>query len=176
MKKVCCMCKTEKPEGQFNWKKTGIARISYCRDCWKIKCKEHYHANKQQYFDRNNRRRRYMKKLLIAYLLKHPCVDCTESDPACLDFDHNNRNTKKDLVTAMCSRYTWPQIFEEIKKCTVRCANCHRKKTRKEEGWYKRHNDVLSRTYTPPIEVSHLNYLWDIDGQKERNRKAVKKT
>ena len=31
----------------------------------------------------------------------------------------------------------WEHIEEEIDKCDVRCANCHRKKHAREGGWYK---------------------------------------
>ena len=33
--------------------------------------------------------------------------------------------------------YRWKTVLEEINKCEVRCANCHRQKTAKDENWYK---------------------------------------
>jgi hypothetical protein len=33
-------------------------------------------------------------------------------------------------------KYSWSKILEEIEKCDVRCANCHRRRTAKQLGWY----------------------------------------
>jgi len=53
------------------------------------------------------------------YLLNHPCVDCGESDPVVLTFDHRDQSKKKCRINSLHSlRY-------EAKKCDVRCANCH---------------------------------------------------
>lgn len=30
----------------------------------------------------------------------------------------------------------WARVWEEIQKCEVRCANCHRRRTAKQFGWY----------------------------------------
>lgn len=74
---------------------------------------------------------------LLLYLDEHPCVDCGESDPIVLDFDHI-RGTKTASVSYLLgSSMSWDRVQKEIDKCVVRCANCHRKKTAKERGWIK---------------------------------------
>lgn len=56
------------------------------------------------------------------------CTYCGEKDHSCLDFHHVNPEDKEAgvsrLVGSCCSL---ERIFEEITKCTVLCANCHRK-------------------------------------------------
>lgn len=81
---------------------------------------------------------------LFDYLKQHPCVDCGESRPEVLEFDHvrGKKVRGKDGctidVSSMVSRkYSWKAIEKEIKKCDVRCANCHRIRTVKTRGWYK---------------------------------------
>lgn len=75
---------------------------------------------------------------LLSYLAANPCVDCGESDPVVLEFDHvagKKRCAVSRLAANMgCSRAT---LEAEMRKCVVRCANCHRRKTAKERGWYR---------------------------------------
>jgi hypothetical protein len=40
-------------------------------------------------------------------------------------------------VGSMVSEYSWDRIAEELKKCDVRCANCHRRKTARDFKWFK---------------------------------------
>jgi hypothetical protein len=62
-------------------------------------------------------------------------VDCGESDPIVLDFDHVC-GTKILEISRMIRGYAWAAIWAEIQKCEVRCANCHRRKTSKQFGYY----------------------------------------
>jgi hypothetical protein len=60
-----------------------------------------------------------------------PCMDCGESFPFyVLDYDHRPDVEKKGEIAKMVSgTYTWEKILEEIAKCDLICANCHRKRT-----------------------------------------------
>jgi hypothetical protein len=62
----------------------------------------------------------------------------------CLEFDHV-QGDKKLPVAAMIGGYSWETIETEIAKCVVRCANCHRRKTARERGWYRGRNCLQSR-------------------------------
>ena len=55
------------------------------------------------------------------------CVDCGEKDPVVLDFDHV-RGEKVDIISHMYAA-ALPRLLNEISKCDVRCANCHRRIT-----------------------------------------------
>lgn len=85
------------------------------------------------------RRRRESKdratKFVDAYLRSHPCVDCGEAHPATLEFDHRNPHTKRFAISSRrASGATNRSLQEEISKCDVRCANCHRKRHAREYG------------------------------------------
>ncbi len=63
-------------------------------------------------------------------------MDCGEGDPVVLEFDQV-RGVKKADICALLSHNTGRLKLEgEIEKCEVRCANCHRRKTAKEQGFY----------------------------------------
>lgn len=81
-----------------------------------------------------------------AYLNIHPCIDCGESDPVVLEFDHV-RGKKIKAVSVLVSRGCGiDRLKLEIAKCDVRCANCHRKKTAKDLKWRnKRGISLLAR-------------------------------
>jgi hypothetical protein len=57
----------------------------------------------------------------------HPCIECGEDDPVVLEFDHLGGKLF-DVGRAISDR-SWDSILEEIAKCEVVCANCHRRRT-----------------------------------------------
>lgn len=74
---------------------------------------------------------------MVAYLKEHPCVHCGESDIRVLDFDHAAGTKTADVSTLVGRGASWKRIEREIANCVVRCANCHRRKTALDFGWYK---------------------------------------
>lgn len=108
--------------------------------------KKHYEANKELIINRakiNNilaiERNKKYKEL---FLLKNPCVDCGESDPVVLEFDHVNGIKKKNISDMVKDGYSLKLIQEEMNKCEIRCANCHRRIT------YQRRMTNISSTST----------------------------
>lgn len=79
-------------------------------------------------------------QITFDYLKFHPCVDCGESDPFILEFDHVSGLKKESISNLAKRRSSVKKIIDEIAKCEVRCANCHRRKTAKELGWYAKIN------------------------------------
>ena len=110
---------------------------------------KHYNKNKQYYLKkakiRNNRVKLEIISYLKQYLSKNHCVDCGESDIAVLEFDHKGEAPKFKAVSAMIrARFSFTKIQEEIDKCEIRCANCHRRKTAKQFKWYKVNNALVA--------------------------------
>jgi hypothetical protein len=71
------------------------------------------------------------------YLLTHPCVDCGETRPPVLEFDHINNDKEFNISHMVSSAFSIKRIEAEITKCEVRCANCHRIKTAKQYEYRK---------------------------------------
>jgi len=111
-------------------------RQIYCRDCRKVIAREWYAAHHREQSKRAtiNKRKTMdnLTKHILTYLQGHPCIDCGESDPLVLDFDHVRGNKKTGVCTLVSNAVGWSQILREIRKCDVRCANCHRRKTARE--------------------------------------------
>lgn len=77
------------------------------------------------------RRRLARKAFLDAYKADKGCDVCGESDPRCLDFHHDDPKEKSFLVSQEYKKNScrnWQLVLDEIEKCTVLCANCHRKR------------------------------------------------
>lgn len=106
-----------------------------------IGTRRHYERNaatiKARSAARNQRITEENRQRLIDYLRAHPCVDCGEGDPLVLEFDHVRGEKEADVSRMLVRRYSWKRILGEIDKCEVRCANCHRRKTIKQFGWYR---------------------------------------
>jgi len=76
------------------------------------------------------------RKFVWDYLSTHPCVDCGEANPNKLEFDYHG-DKEFDITHMLYKGFSIPHIAAEISKCEVRCANCHRRKTASERGWYR---------------------------------------
>jgi hypothetical protein len=73
---------------------------------------------------RNARRRVMLNELKLAA----GCSMCGfDLHPCALDFDH--LRDKKFHISGGIYRYSLRAVFEEIDKCQILCANCHRIKT-----------------------------------------------
>ena len=61
-----------------------------------------------------------------------PCMDCGGTFPDyCMDFHHLDEETKNPSIgrksfTDRMSRFSIKRIDEELGKCVIICANCHR--------------------------------------------------
>ncbi len=88
---------------------------------------------------KNRRKRSENRDFVLDYLSTHPCVDCGEADPVVLEFDHRDPSLKSFAISASKnSTKSLDRIREEIAKCDVRCANCHRRRTHMEQHWRSR--------------------------------------
>lgn len=82
--------------------------------------------------------RQERREIVAAYLEDHPCTRCGMADTRVLDFHHIDSSTKKMGVSRMIYQNVSIQhILEEIEKCEVQCANCHRITHAEERGDYR---------------------------------------
>lgn len=94
-----------------------------------VSSRAHYQDNKQYYLDKNRRLRKIAQDFMMEHLSQNPCVDCGESDPIVLEFDHVYGEKKKNVGLMAREGYGLKSIQDEINKCEVVCANCHKRRT-----------------------------------------------
>ncbi len=92
--------------------------------------KRHYEANKEKIKARScirNKKQRIKNKAFVDQVKQSSaCVDCGESNPLVLDFDHVKGDKVCDISNMVYRSYCVESIQKEIDKCEVRCSNCHR--------------------------------------------------
>ena len=137
--KVCSDCGKEKDITEFRFRRQRNAPEGFCRDCSRRKDREWYKDNIDlvRKNDLNKIRRQNTIIAIVTFLKSHPCVDCGEQDILVLDFDHQKNNKSSTISNLLRCGYSIDKIKNEIDKCVVRCANCHRRKTAIEGKWFK---------------------------------------
>ena len=77
--------------------------------------------------------RQRAKDFVAAYLSEHPCVDCGETDPTVLTFDHVRGKKSNDIASMVGVGRSLESIMAEIEKTEVRCFNCHAIRTHEQQ-------------------------------------------
>lgn len=97
------------------------------------------YKDREKLYEAQKRHRVKIRQKMMEFLSTKSCQDCGEKDPIVLDFDHVDRKGKFKMVSKLMSgHYSWASVEKEIKKCHIRCANCHRRKTYAQLGcWGK---------------------------------------
>jgi protein-arginine kinase activator protein McsA len=128
--KDCTKCKLNKSLIEFNRSsKNKDGRHSWCKLCRKKYDKIFYQINKPRITLRNRQWDFRIREKIKNYLTIHPCVDCGIKDIRVLEFDHVTGIKLFNISSAVGAGCSWKKIKNEISKCEVRCANCHRIKT-----------------------------------------------
>jgi hypothetical protein len=156
--KACSKCKQTLPIDQFGiqkaskWIKSDRPK-SRCRKCESIGVEESRQKTKltdpEKFRRKQNRTIEYNYTLTqrnLAYVSRYlrrfgKCVDCGMTDTRVLEFDHI-QGEKVDGVVRLASQLaSISKIKDEIRKCEIRCCNCHRIKTQQQFGWRENWKD-----------------------------------
>jgi len=125
----CSKCNELKPESEFHKRARGGRDRQYiCKQCIRDYGKEYYQKNRDRYLANAARTRpirvEAIRRFIYEYLCSHPCVDCGESDPVVLVFDHVS-DKDYEIARMITDGFALERIRTEISKCKVRCSNCH---------------------------------------------------
>jgi protein-arginine kinase activator protein McsA len=145
--KLCSKCHAEKPESDFFVRDKKTQRLhAQCKTCYQehrtLYYATHYATYRESYLQRARLRRQKLRNIfrknMIKYLSNRVCVDCGENDIRVLELDHLDPQLKEFTVSqAVRLGKSWDEVVQELKKCQILCANCHKKRTAEQFGWYK---------------------------------------
>lgn len=137
----CFACKKIKPAKEFDTDRKdrlGIAR--QCKSCKAKSSKKWRESGKGQKnaLLRRERNQQEKREYVRQYLLNNPCSVCGETDICVLEFDHIDPEEKSYNISYLMSKnHCISTLIQEMEKCRVMCANCHKKHTSKQQGWWK---------------------------------------
>ncbi len=83
---------------------------------------------------RKKKQRNFLRNKIDEIKMSNFCQVCEIEDPEhpeIFDFDHQH-DKKACISNTIQQAWGWENAFNEIKKCTILCANCHRIKTKKD--------------------------------------------
>lgn len=129
--KWCGYCAQDLPLHEYARHRQGTQ--SKCRACQRSYSRDHYRQNRAAYIARVRVRNRALLEAnmarVVTYLRDHPCVDCGEINPVVLQFDHVRGTKAANVAQLIRDTVSWGRIEDEIRKCEVRCVNCHFRRT-----------------------------------------------
>lgn len=122
--KFCKYCNTNYPEEFFD-----VALTTKDKTYRRNKCKFCYHKTK-------NVLRRKKQEWLLNYKKSANCNQCKNADYRVLEFHHLDGKIKFFSISlARDNNLSLDKIRQEIEKCVILCANCHRITHWVENGW-----------------------------------------
>ncbi len=113
-RKQCKYCFKWYSESSF-----GVALTTQTKIYRRQKCRHCYRATKQALIKRNYQWLSEIKK-------QKGCIKCGITNPIVLDFHHRNEENKLFGLGTFRRSVGFKRIENEVKKCEVICANCHR--------------------------------------------------
>jgi transposase-like protein len=155
----CGRCRHELPLECFN--RLGDGHQWWCRTCFAAYFRARGELHRDQSKAAKRARTRSLRAHVLEYLRGHPCVDCGESDPVVLEFDHIGDKTAA-IAALVSDGAPLKTIDTEIARCEVVCANCHKRRTARRARWRRAGPGNPSRPYATPAiarKFAHLHAI-----------------
>lgn len=110
-----------------------------------------YHCGngqKEKYREYDRNRKEKNRKWLQSIKEKLSCSKCDEKRWWVLDFHHLDPTQKENSISNLLIRFNKNKIIEEIDKCIVLCANCHR-----DLHYQEKNNWIQTQGESPTLDV-----------------------
>ena len=162
---ICGKCKQDKPESEFHKGKRG--RHAWCKACKKIYDANNNANNRARVRQNKRNSRERNRRFVLDYLMGKWCSACPEDNPIVLEFHHRG-NKKENVGNAIQKGWSLKLLLQEIEKCTILCANCHRLETAKLNGSFK--YVQTQRHKAASIAGEHKHWYWTLRNSFIKNR------
>lgn len=117
--KLCAKCKEKEKRS------SGC----YCKSCHNEYQKAYYKKHPRSINKSSQKQKQKIRELIIR-AKDVPCCDCGIKYPYyVMDFDHVRGKKKFNLSVAASKYRSLLTVLNEINKCDIVCANCHRERT-----------------------------------------------
>ena len=117
----------------YNKEKSHLDYIKR-KEYFKIQNHNNYLKNKGKVITKTQLRRKQIADKINNLKESTPCADCGNKFPAvCMDYDHKpgtKINKGHEVSNLITNSKPLERVLEEIKKCELVCANCHRIRTK----------------------------------------------
>lgn len=101
---------------------------AWCKECRRALYHAHRAKDPRHYLDIWHARRRRKAEHMNAIKVGRGCAECGfNAHPAALDWHHKDPSQKSEGVAILVGKNArWSLVEDEMAKCEVLCANCHR--------------------------------------------------
>jgi protein-arginine kinase activator protein McsA len=129
---ICSKCDEDKAPTEFRWRNKALGkRHGFCKTCAKKKDRRHYLSSgtRRKKIRQRQKERLAKKKIWYEELRSElKCVRCGYNKCIqALEFHHRDPNEKEAAISDIVKKdYSKERALEEMSKCDVLCANCHR--------------------------------------------------
>lgn len=155
----CSRCGRTLPETDFG--RHGTGRQWWCRACFR----DYYAERRSHHRARGNalkaRRVAEAQAYVLGVLRARACADCGVVDPVLLEFDHVG-DKRADVATLVRRGVRLPVLAEEIARCEVVCANCHRRRTARRAGWRRLSGDLSGVRWRSPRHERNVRHVFAV--------------
>lgn len=131
----CGRCEHNLPETDFN--RLGAGRQYWCRACFKDYQRSRGAKNRVQVAAAIVRRRARAQALVAARLSDRGCVDCGETDPVVMEFDHVVPGKRGGVADMTYRGAPVGDLQDELDRCDLVCVSCHRLRTAERAGSFR---------------------------------------
>lgn len=151
--KVCGRCGVKKDFEHFS-RRRGNQYQSWCKPCFKSHQTALYQTPKERLrLLTSNKKIRMSRRAFVKQMKDVPCTDCGHRYPAdVMEFDHREPHLKSFGISGGIKHFNTDILAEEMAKCDVVCANCHRIRTKR-----RREEARESAKLSHPTHLSQLS-------------------